>query len=57
MTEYRADVIGSDGHIVSATALVCENDEAVAEASTLLLERTIELWSGNRFVIRLYPER
>ena len=58
MTEYRADVIGSDGHIVSATALVCENDEeAVAEASTFLLERTIELWSGNRFVIRPYPER
>jgi hypothetical protein len=58
MTEYRAYVIGSDGHIVGATALVCENDEeAVAEASTFLLERTIEPWSGNRFVIRLYPER
>jgi hypothetical protein len=44
MTEYRACVIGSDGHVVSATALVCENDEqATAEVRTFLLERTIEL--------------
>jgi hypothetical protein len=44
MTEYRAYVIGSDGHVVSATALVCENDEqATAEVRTFLLERTIEL--------------
>jgi len=57
MTEYRAYVIGSDGHVVSATALVCENDEqATAEIRTFLLERTVELWSGDRFVIRLYPE-
>ena len=57
MPEYRAYVIGSDDHIVSATALVCESDdEAIAEVRTLLLERTIELWSGDRFVIRLVPE-
>jgi len=57
MTEYRAYVIGSDGHVVSATALVCGNDEqATAEIRTFLLERTVELWSGDRFVIRLYPE-
>ena len=58
MIEYRAYVIGSDGHIVSATGLVCENDEAaIAEARTFLLDQTIEIWSGDRFVIRLDPER
>ena len=58
MIEYRAYVIGSDDHIVSATGLVCENDEsAIAEVKTFLLDRTIEVWSGDRFVIRLDPER
>jgi hypothetical protein len=57
MAEYRAYVIGSDDLIVSATALVCENDEeAIAEVRTFLMERTIEIWSGDRFVIRLSPE-
>jgi hypothetical protein len=57
MAEYRAYVIGSDDLIVSATALVCENDEeAIAEVRTFLMERTIEIWSGDRFVIRLCPE-
>ncbi len=58
MIQYRAYVIGSDGHFVSATELVCESDEAAAEeASALLQEQSIEIWSGDRFVIRLYPER
>jgi hypothetical protein len=58
MTEYRAYVIGRDDRIVSARELVCENDEAaIAEVKKLLLGRTIEIWSGNRFVIRLDPER
>lgn len=58
MAEYRAYVIGSDGHIVGATGLVCEDDEeAMAEVRTFLLDRTIEIWSGDRFVIRLDPEK
>ena len=58
MIEYRAYVIGSDGHFVSATGLICENDEAaIAEVKRLLLDLTIEIWSGARFVIRLGPER
>lgn len=56
MAEYRAYVIGCDGHIVSATGLVCKDDEeAIAEVRALLLERSIEIWSGERFVIRLDP--
>jgi hypothetical protein len=58
MIEYRAYVIGDDGHIVSATGLVCENDEAaIAEVKAFLLDQTIEIWSRDRFVIRLDPER
>jgi hypothetical protein len=58
MIEYRAYVIGSDGHILSATGLVCEDDDAaIAQVKTFLLDRTIEIWSGARFVIRLGPER
>ena len=57
MGEYRVYVIGSDDHIVNATALVCENDaQAIAAVRTFLLDRTIEIWSGDRFVIRLDPE-
>jgi len=56
MAEYRAYVIGSDGHIVGATELVCENDEeAIRQVTTLVLERSIEIWSGDRFVVRLDP--
>ncbi len=58
MVEYRAYVIGNDGHIVRPIERVCENDEAaIAEVKTFLLDRTIEIWSGDRFVIRLDPER
>jgi hypothetical protein len=46
-----------DGHTFSATALICENDEeAIAQVNTFLLEQTIEIWSGARFVIRLGAE-
>lgn len=57
MIEYRAYVIGSDDHIVGAEALICGDDvQAIAEIAARLHDRTIEIWSGDRFVIRLYPE-
>ena len=58
MAEYRAYVIGDDDHIVSAQPLICEDDlTAIEQATALFADRTIEIWSGDRFVIRLYPER
>ena len=58
MAEYRAYVIGSDGHIVSATGLVCENDAAViAQVRETLHEQTVEIWSGTRFIVRLDADR
>ncbi len=58
MTEYRAYLFGSDGHIFKAEPMICENDaEAIARARTLAAEQTVEIWSRDRFVIRLDPKR
>ena len=38
--------------------MICRNDtEAIANAKRLLDGKDIELWSGDRFIIRLLPER
>jgi hypothetical protein len=53
MAEYRAYVIGEDGHITNFRAFVCEGDaDARIRAKQLLDGNDIELWSGNRFIIR-----
>jgi hypothetical protein len=57
MAEYRAYTIGPDGRFVKFEAFVCADDaEAIEKAKLLVADRSIELWSGARFVIRLYPE-
>jgi predicted regulator of Ras-like GTPase activity (Roadblock/LC7/MglB family) len=54
MAEYRAYSIGLDGHIVGYEPLICANDaEAVAKASRLAAVHAVELWSGERFVMKL----
>jgi hypothetical protein len=56
MSEYRAYAIGPDGHIFKAEPMICENDdEAIARVRALAAEHTIEIWSGDRFVVRLDP--
>jgi hypothetical protein len=53
MAEYRAYVIGEDGHIRNFRAFVCDGDlDAMVWAKQLLDDYDIELWSGDRFVIR-----
>jgi hypothetical protein len=55
MAEYRAYVIGEDGHIRNFRAFVCDGDaDATVWAKQLLDGHDIELWSGDRFVIRFY---
>jgi hypothetical protein len=57
MAEYRAYTIAPDGRFVKFEAFVCADDaEAIEKAKLLVADRSIELWSGARFVIRLYPE-
>ena len=54
MNEYRAYVMGHDGHITASRAFRCIGDsEAVVWAKQWVDGHDIELWSGERFVIRL----
>jgi hypothetical protein len=54
MPEYRGYAVGRDGHFVGFEPLVCGNDaEAIETAKRLVLPNDIELWCGDRLVIRL----
>lgn len=54
MVEYRVYEIGDDGHIVGSTPLVSSDDgEAIKQAKRAAEDRSVEIWSGERFVIRL----
>ncbi len=54
MSEYRAYVIGHDGHIASFRAFVCGSDaDATVWAKQLVDGHDVELWSGDRLVTRL----
>jgi hypothetical protein len=54
VAEYRAYVVGHDGHFMRFEALICADDaEAIAKAKRLVDYHDVELWSGDRFVTRL----
>ena len=54
MNEYRAYLIGTDGHFASSRSFACPNDaDATIWAKQLIDGHDVELWSGDRFVIRL----
>jgi hypothetical protein len=54
MSEYRAYIIGYDGHIASFRTFVCGNDaDATVWTKQLVDGHDVELWSGDRFVILL----
>jgi hypothetical protein len=58
MAEYRAYVVGSDGHFVSFEGFTSNDDgEAIAKAERLVDGHDVELWSGERFVTRLEPSK
>jgi hypothetical protein len=55
VAEYRAYAVDSDGHFVGFEALECASDaEPIEQAKRLLGCEAIELWSGERLVIRLH---
>lgn len=54
MVEYRAFTVGRDGHFVGSEALICADDsEAIEKARRFVDGHDIELWSGERFIVRL----
>ena len=56
--EYRAYVVGEDGHFIRAVQLVCSDDSAArAEAKRLVDGHDIELWQGDRKVATFVSRR
>ena len=54
MPEYRAYIVGEDGHFIGYEPLVCANDnEAIETAKCLSNSGPVELWSGPHQVARL----
>jgi len=54
MAEYRAYLIGSDGHFCDAVPLVCTDDtEAIEKAKQLVNGYDVELWQCDRMVAAL----
>jgi hypothetical protein len=51
---YRAYAVGSDGKFAGFKLMICRHDdEAVVKAKRLIDDYDIEIWNGDRFVIRL----
>jgi hypothetical protein len=57
VAEYRAYIVGQDGHFLGFEGFACRDDcEAVAKAERLVDGHDLELWSGERFILRLSPK-
>ena len=57
MLEYRAYLIGRDGHIIHRIDILCDDDEAAKARALLLVDgHTVELWLGTRKVAT-FPTR
>ncbi len=54
MIEYRAYIVGDDGHFLGYEPLICADDsEAITKARCLVRDHDVELWNGTRLVVRL----
>jgi hypothetical protein len=54
MPEYRAYIVGHDGHFSGFEPLLCADDaHAIEKAKRLVDDHDVELWSGERLVTRL----
>jgi hypothetical protein len=57
MADYRAYVVGHDGHFNDCETRSCDEDsDAIDWAKKLVTDFTIELWCGERFVARIEPK-
>ena len=51
MAQYRAYLIGEDGHFYDAFPLICGDDaEAIVMAEKLAIDHDVELWQLDRKV-------
>jgi hypothetical protein len=52
--EYRAYVVGADGHFIRPHMFLAENDDAAVEHARQFVDgHDVEIWSGARLVFRL----
>jgi hypothetical protein len=57
MPDYRVYTVGREGHFIGVEPLTCTDDsEAIEEAKRLVDGHDIELWRGERLVIRFKHE-
>jgi hypothetical protein len=54
MPEYRAYMVGPDGHFVGYEPFICADDaEAIERATRLAKQYPVELWCGPKLVISI----
>jgi hypothetical protein len=54
MADYRACILGSDGHFVGyETFFRADDAEAIEKARCLVADHGLEFWRGERLVTRL----
>jgi hypothetical protein len=54
MAEYRAYLVGLDGHFIGFEPIVSADDaEATEKAQRLVNGHDVELWTGTRMIVRL----
>jgi hypothetical protein len=54
LQEYRAYIVGSDGHFIGFEPIICADDnEATERAKRLLDGHDIEIWNRGRLIARL----
>jgi hypothetical protein len=56
MQEYRAYLIGPDGHIENRVNLICENEATAKEHAKQMADGHVELWQGDRKIATFTPE-
>jgi hypothetical protein len=57
MEEYRAYVIGQDGHITNRVDIRCSDEkEARRLAKVAANSHSVELWQADRFIETFEPE-
>ena len=56
MADYRAYIVGYDGHFGDCETSPCKDDrQAIDWAKQLVKSYAIELWCGERFVVKIEP--
>jgi hypothetical protein len=56
MAEYRAYIVGSDGHFIRSIQLLCADDDAAKEYAKQFVDRhDVELWQGERKISEFKP--